>query len=80
MFFLYGYGLFSNTHFTPLNMSFQYGATVNKKKSKKNPDNNIHLKNLAKLCRTCCNMMERKNTRYESKPTVLKIIFMLLLT
>ena len=37
MFFLYGYGLFSNTHFTPLNMSFQYGATVNKKKKQKKP-------------------------------------------
>ena len=42
-------------------MSFQYGSTVNENKE----DNSIHKKNLAKLCRICCNMVGKK--KYEVK-------------
>ena len=45
----------------PLNMSFQYGGTVNQNKE----DNSIHLKNLAKLCRIFCNVIRKK--KYEVK-------------
>ena len=37
-------------------MSFQYGGTVNQNKE----DSSIHQKNLAKLCRICCNMVGKK--------------------
>ena len=40
----------------PLNMSFQYGDTVNQNKE----DNSIHKKHLAKLCRICCNIVGKK--------------------
>ena len=40
---------------------FQYGGTVNQNKE----DNSIHQKNLAKLCRICCNMVEKK--KYQVK-------------
>ena len=42
-------------------MSFQYGGTVNQNKE----DNSIHQKNLAKLRRICCNMVEKK--KYQVK-------------
>ena len=42
-------------------MSFQYGGTVNRNKE----DNSIHTKNLAKLCRICCNTVGKK--KYDVK-------------
>ena len=47
--------------FRPLNLSFQYGSTINQNKG----GNSIHQKNIAKLCRIYCNMAEKK--KYEVK-------------
>ena len=60
-FCLCSYQLFSNTHFTPENISFQCDTTINQNKE----ESSIHQKKLAKLYRIFWNMVGKK--KYELK-------------